>query len=68
MKEVNEMDRIARVDCNECIHNKICSLKEKVNNLDIGIDKVVKYPINVKIDCEEYIPKYKYPMAKSAER
>lgn len=67
MKEVNEMDRIARVDCNECLHNKICSLKEKVNNLGIGIDKV-EYPIKVKIDCEECIPKYRYPMAKSAEK
>lgn len=54
------MERIARIDCDGCQHNKVCALKEKVNALDINIYKV-EYPIKVEIKCEEYIPKYRVP-------
>lgn len=51
-------ERVKRVSCEKCIHNRICSLKGKVDGIIVA-EKSIEYPIIIEVKCQEYIERPK---------
>ena len=49
--------RVKRTNCEKCLHNKICSLKGKVD--EIIVAENIEYPIVIEVKCQEFIERPK---------